>query len=525
VTVRMAVLDFLRRAGATTVFGNPGSTELRFLRDWPDDFRYVLGLQESVVIGMAAGYAIGTGRAAVAGVHSAGGLGHGLGAVVNAYRDRVPLVIFAGQQTREMLIARPFLGADEPASFPRPYVKWSGQPERAEDVPVAFAEAYRVAMTPPRGPVFLSVPEDDWDRPAALVPHRDVHAGFGPEPGAIREVADALNGARSPVLIAGAAVDDDGAQELLVELAERAWAPVWSEPLPARSSFPERHRLFRGYLPPVRDRIASLLAGHDVVVAIGAQLFKYHVDSPGPFLPDGTRGYHLDCDASAAAWTPAGTSVLTTVRTGTAALLDLVEKRTRPDPPPRTPLPAVPVRDPIAPGLVFDTLRSLVPPDAVVVEEAPSHRDEFHERFPILRPGGFLTTGNGVLGWGLPLAVGRALAGPGERVVCVVGDGASMYAIQALWTAARHRVPVTFVVLNNGGYGAVRGLGRRLGVPEPVGCDLDGIDFVTVAAGLGCPGEQVPSAAALAPALTRGLRGSGPYVVEVAVAPETNPLY
>src|SRR3954454_21730386 len=173
-TVREAFFDVCRQAGMTTWFGNPGSTELRMLRDWPSDFRYVLGLQESSAVGTAAGYAIATGRPALASLHSAGGLGHALGAVFNAYRDRVPLVVLAGQQTRAMLPTQPFLSADEPASFPRPYVKWSRQPESAAAVPAALAEAVLVAGTPPRGPVFLSVPEDDWDEPASPVRLREV---------------------------------------------------------------------------------------------------------------------------------------------------------------------------------------------------------------------------------------------------------------------------------------------------------------------------------------------------------------
>jgi benzoylformate decarboxylase len=489
-TVRDAVFDFLRGCGVDKVFGNPGSTELRMLREWPAGLTYVLGLQESVAVATAAGYAIGTGRAAVVNLHSAGGVGHALGAVFNAYRDRVPLLIIAGQQTREMLPTRPFLAADEPATFPRPYVKWSAQPDRPQDVPVAVAEAYRMAMAPPRGPVFVSVPEDDWDHPAEPVAVRDVRGGYRADPDDLREVAGALNGARRPALVIGAGVDEDDAQEFAVELAERVSAWVWLTPLSARSGFPEDHRLFRGFLPPVRDQIARRLDGHDVVVALGGPIFKYHVHTPGPFLPAGTRLFHLDCDPLQAAWAPV----------------------VRPE-------------DPIGAALVIETLRTLLPADAVVVEEAPSHRDEFHARLPITRPGGFLTTGSGALGWGMPLAVGRALAGSGGRVVCVIGDGSSMYSIQALWTAARYRAAVTFVVLDNGGYTAVRQLGRRLGTPDPVGTELAGIDFVTVAAGLGCPGARVSTAAGLAPALADALAVDGPFLLVVPVVAESSAAY
>ncbi|HEY0530235.1 MAG TPA: benzoylformate decarboxylase [Actinoplanes sp.] len=524
-TVRDAVFDFLRRCGVDRVFGNPGSTELRMLRDWPADLTYVLGLQESVAVATAAGYALGTGRAGVVSLHSAGGVGHALGAVFNASRDRVPLLIIAGQQTRAMLPTRPFLAADEPATFPRPYVKWSAQPDRPQDVPTAVAEAYRMAMMPPRGPVFVSVPEDDWDHPAEPVAVRDVRGGYRAEPAALREVADALNGARRPALVIGAGVDEDNAQELAVELAERASAAVWLTPLSARSGFPEDHPLFRGFLPPVRDQIVRTLDGHDVVISLGGSPFKYHVHTPGPFLPAGTRMFHLDCDPLQAAWAPVGTSVLTTVRAGLAGLLELVEKHERADLPPRAVPPPAPRGDPMEAALVLETLRSVLPSDAVVVEEAPSHRDEFHARLPITRPGGFLTTGSGALGWGMPLAVGRALAGTGERVVCVIGDGSSMYSVQALWTAARYRAGVTFVVLDNHGYTAVRQLGRRLGTPDPVGTELAGIDFATVAAGLGCPAVTVSAASGLATALADALAADGPFLVVVPVVADGTAAY
>ncbi|MCO6009600.1 benzoylformate decarboxylase [Actinoallomurus purpureus] len=524
-TVRDAVFDLLRRTGLTTMFGNPGSTELRMFQDWPEDFTYVLGLQESVAMAVAAGHAMGTGRAALVSLHSAGGVGHSLGAVFNAYRDRVPLLIVAGQQSRAMLPTRPFLSADEPALFPRPYVKWSRQPERAEDVPAAFAEAYHVAMAPPRGPVFISVPEDDWDRPAQWVEHREVHTGFVGDPRALLELADALNAARNPAIIVGAGVDDDGASPAVAEMAERTGAEVWISPLSSRSGFPEDHGLFRGFLPPVRDQLAHALEPYDVIVSIGAPVFTYHVHTEGPYLPDGARLFHLDCDSAQTAWAPVGTSVLTTIRAGVTALLELLDKADRPAPPPRPRLAAPPVTDPIEAALVVETLRGLMPDDAVLVEEVPSHRDVLHARLPITRPGGFLTTGSGALGWGLPVAVGRALAGTGERVVCVVGDGSSMYSIQALWTAARHRAPVTFIVLNNQAYAAVKALARRIDIPDVPGTDLHGIDFVSVAAGLGCPGRRVDKAADLGEALSHALGHDGPFLVEVSVAASTSSAY
>lgn len=524
-TVREAFFDFCRSVGMTTVFGNPGSTELRMFRDFPDDFRYVLALQETVAVAAAAGHSLGTGGATLVSLHSAGGVGHSLGAVFNAYRDRVPVVIIAGQQSRAMLPTRPFLGADEPAQFPRPYVKWSRQPERAEDVPAALAEAYRVAMTHPRGPVFLSVPEDDWDRPAEPVPHREVRTDFTASPAALREVAAALDGAAAPVIVVGAGVEDEGALPGVVELAERTGAPVWISPLSGRSGFPEDHALFRGFLPPVRQQLSARLEGHDVILVLGAPVFTYHVHSEGPVIPEGARLFHFDCDPATTAWAPVGTSVLTTIDAGVSGLLELVAKADRPHPEPRERLAKAQATDPIDPALVVETLRERMPEDGVIVEECPSHRDLFHARMPITRSGGFLTTGSGALGWGLPVAVGRAVAGSGERIVCVIGDGSTMYSVQSLWTAAQHRVPMTVLVLNNHGYGAVKALGRRIELETVPGTDIHGIDFVALARSLGCDGRTVTRAADLDAAMAEGLAHEGPFVIDVRVAADDSAAY
>ena len=522
-SVRKAFFDVCRQAGMTTWFGNPGSTELRMLRDWPEDFRYVLAVQEASAVGTAAGYAIATGRAQLVSLHSAGGVGHALGAVFNAYRDRVPLVVVAGQQTRAMLPTRPFLSADEPATFPRPYVKWSHQPETAAAVPGALAEAYRIAMLPPRGPVFLSIPEDDWDAIADPVQQRELHAGFGADPAALREVADALDAARAPAIVAGPGVDEDDAWAETVALAEATRAAVWAAPMPSRAGFPEDHPLFQGYLPPVRSGIAGLLAGHDVVVVLGAPVFTYHVHTEGPFLNESSRLFHLDCDPAAAARAAVGTSVLTTVRAGVAELARLVKPSGRDDPPPFLRPAAPEPADPLGAPAVLGALQRALPPEVVLVEEAPSHKDALHELIPVRRPRGYVSTGSGALGWGLPVAVGRALAG--DRVVCVVGDGSTLYCVQSLWTAAQHRVPLTVVVLNNRKYEAVAALGRRIGVPSVPGTDLAALDFTALARGFGCASGRVTRAADLAGALAQALTHEGPYLLDIAVETTSAPLY
>src|ERR1700755_785089 len=164
-TVKQATFDLLRAFGIRKVFGNPGSTELPFLSDWPADIDYVLGLQEASVVGMADGYAQAVRNAGFVSLHSAAGVGHALGNIFTAYRNQTPLVIIAGQQARSILPLPPFLFSDRASEFPRPYVKFSVEPARPEDVPAAIARAYYVAMQPPCGPTFVSIPIHDWARP------------------------------------------------------------------------------------------------------------------------------------------------------------------------------------------------------------------------------------------------------------------------------------------------------------------------------------------------------------------------
>src|SRR5499425_3027160 len=220
-TVRAVVLDLLRAFGITTIFGNPGSTELPLFRDFPKDFRYVLGLQESVVVGMADGYAQATRSAAFVNLHSAAGVGHAMGNIFTAYRNRTPLVITAGQQARAILPYDPYLSSVQATELPKPYVKWSCEPARAEDVPQAIARAYYLAMQPPRGPVLVSVPADDWAKPCERVEARTVSNEIRPEPRVLSAIGDALDAAKRPAFVVGAAVDRDGAWDEVVGLAER----------------------------------------------------------------------------------------------------------------------------------------------------------------------------------------------------------------------------------------------------------------------------------------------------------------
>jgi benzoylformate decarboxylase len=524
-TVRETTYALLRAFGMTTLFGNPGSTELRLFKDAPDDVRYVLALQESSAVAMADGYAQATGNAAFVNLHSAVGVGHALGSIFTAMRNATPLVITAGQQTRAMLPTQPFLFSEQATELPKPYVKWSAEPARAADVPAAIARAYQTAMQRPCGPTFVSIPEDDWDAEAEPVEGRCVAGGFVGDDAALRSVADALRASSRPALVVGPGVDRDGAWDVTVELAERCGALVWVSPLSSRCSFPEDHPAFAGFLTPQRAALARQLAGHDVVLVLGAPVFTYHVHADGPYLADGTTLFQLVDDPQAAAMAPVGTAVLTTLRAGVSALLGHLGPERRPAATGRAPREAPAASDPISAAFLMHTVATLMPPGAVIVEEAPSHRNAMHDHLPIRTSGGFYCTASGGLGFALPAAVGVALGDPARQVICLLGDGSSLYSIQALWTAAQHELPITFVILNNRGYAALKALGQEIDVDKPPGVDLPGVGFAELATGFGCAARTVTQAGELEAALRWALASSRVALVDVSMGASVARLY
>ena len=516
VTVREATLGLLRAFGMTTIFGNPGSTELPMFRGFPEDFRYVLGLQESLVVGMADGYAQAKRNAAFVNLHSAVGVGHAMGNIFTAYKNQTPLVITAGQQARSILPFEPFLFSAQSTELPKPYVKWSCEPARAEDVPAALARAYYIAMQPPRGPAFVSVPVDDWDRMCTPIESRQVSTAVRGDPAMLEEVARQLGGAERPALVVGASVARDDAWDEVIALAERHQARVWVSPMSARNSFPEDHRLFAGFLVADREKIVSQLAGHDLILALGAPVFTYHVEGFGPHAPPGARLIQLIDDPSIASWTPVGMSVLTSLKLGVRDLLDGPPPRARVAPerlvrPPRV------SGSPLTDKYLLQQMAAIRPRDSIVVEEAPSTRGPMHDYLPMLERDTFYTCASGGLGHGLPAAIGVALGCPGRKVIALLGDGSSLYAIQGLWTAAQLRLPITFVIVNNRRYEALLQFGKHLGLDRSVGTSLRGVDFCALAQGQGCNALRVDRAESLDEALRNAFSAPEPTLVEAIV--------
>jgi len=516
-TVRDAVMTLLRDLGMTTLFGNPGSTELPLFRDMPQDFQYILGLQESVVVGMADGFAQMSGNAAFVNLHSSAGTGHALGNIFTAYRNQTPLVITAGQQARSIFPYDPFLYAERATEFPQPFVKWTCEPARAEDVPLAILRAYHMAMQAPRGPVFVSVPIDDWDRPCAPITPSQVSSATMADPALIAVAADALNKARSPVIVAGAGVGRENARAALQQLAEIHKALVWVAPMAARAVFPEDHGLFAGFLPASREAVVNALQGHDMVLVLGAPVFTYHVEGFGPYLPEGASLVQIVDDPHAAARTPVGQAIVGNVAEAIAALSAAAKPAPRSTPPVTAPSYNDAVSGTgITEVRLMQRLTELRPKGLIVSEEAPSTRGPLHDFFPIRLDDEFMATASGGLGFALPAAVGAALAEPSKTVFCLLGDGSAMYSIQGIWTAADLKLDVRFLIVNNGGYAALEQFGALFDM-EVVGSKLPGIDFVKLAEGMGVPGARVSYVDDLDDAIASLFAGSGPRLLEVIV--------
>lgn len=536
-TVRDATYQLLRELGITTVFGNPGSTEETFLQDFPDDFDFVLGLHEETVISAADGYAQAMRRPVLVNVHTAAGISNGMGGLLTAAANHTPLIVTASQQTREMLLLEPWLTNPAPEALTRPWTKWAYQPVRPQDVPAAFMRAIATALQPPAGPVFLSLPLDDWDAevaaPAAI---RQVTTRVAPDPTLIAEFAHALSHAQNPVLVYGADIARGDGWAQAVALAERVAAPVYAAPASERAPFPEDHPLYAGGLPFAQGPLSTALSGHDVIVVVGAPVFRYYPWVPGDYIPAGSRLLHITSDPDESSRAPVGDSLisdpvlaleslaaLVTLRETTASIT-CREHRMAPHRCAEPPVEGnVDDTTPLTPRALFSIVRAHVPADTVLVEESPSNLADLHAEWPITAPDSFFTFASGALGFGLPASVGIALAerdsGRNRPVLAVMGDGSIQYTIQALYTAAQHSLPLVILVLANAEYAILKSFGAQEKSPDVPGLDLPGLHTARLAEGYGVAGVVARSAAEVRRALDDAADRTGPTLIEVPVDP------
>lgn len=536
----LALVDILRDEGVDRIFGNPGTTELPFLAALSETEgapEYVLGVHEGAVVAMADGYARATGRPAFVSLHAAGGLANGILGLLNARRSRTPLVVTAGQQDRRHLQQDPMLSGDLVA-LAGPAVKAAYDIQHVHDLPLALRRAFALAVRPPAGPVFLSLPTDVLAEDTQVeVPARTPTPPPGPAPG-IEHAAVLLAGAARPAIVAGDGVGREGALGALVRTAEACGAPVHHQPMADCLDFPTTHPLYAGTLPPRHDAIRAALAPYDVLLIAGAHAFTPHQYTPGPALPPGLAVVQLDSDPDEIGRNfPAEAGLVGALAPSLDRLADLLRERVpghtaksrtlragerhgtardRAESAARAAYSAAP----LDPWAAAHAVAHGLPPGTAVVEEAITVGLLLRRLVRLERPGSYTHTVGGGLGWGIGAAVGRALAEPGRPVVAVLGDGCALFGLQGLWSAARQSAPVLFVVMSNGAYRTVQdtyeGMGGRGRCP---GTDLGPLDFTRAAGFFGVDAVRARSARHLRELVSGAAESTGPLLVDVPLRP------
>ncbi|MCC7273151.1 MAG: thiamine pyrophosphate-binding protein [Alphaproteobacteria bacterium] len=554
-TGKRAFLELLKQEGVDLIFGNPGTTELPLMDALAvdGDIRYVLGLQEAVVMAMADGYAQASGRLAVVNLHVAPGLGNAMGMLYDAQKSGAPILVTAGQHEQSFNVTEPILWADLP-TMARPLVKSSTEVHRLEDLPRIVHRAVKTALAPPTGPVFLSLPGDILNAEADVdlaAPTRVARRIRGDRE-AVEAAAALLARAERPALIAGDAVTQGRAHAEVAALADLLGAPVYLEGVASTASFPVSHPLYRGVTGRLSPGIRKELEQYDVLFSIGGDLFTLSLPSDVEPIPDGLKVIHLDVDAwelgknypaeiailgdpgaTLPELTQAVRGLLTDAgraradRRGTAMRATIAGERAALAGKAR----AQAGKTPIQALALLEAIGSTLPRDAVVIEEALSSATGIRQLIRSDDPQSFFGLRGGGIGWGLPAAIGVKLALPDRPVVALVGDGSAMYTCQALWTAARYRLAVVFVILNNSSYrilkqrvNALRGHAAQTG--RYVGMDLDdpAVDFLGLARSLGLPAERATTVADATDLLAKGIASGGPMLIDVTLDRTFSPV-
>jgi len=543
---RTAFLKLLQDEGVTHVFGNPGTTELALMEAMSDaaSIKYVLGLQESVVLSMADGFARASGQLTACNLHCTPGLGHAMGALYNARFSGSPIIVTAGQYELGYGLLEPMLY--EPlVPIAQPLVKWAYEIQRVKDLPRVVRRAAKVALTPPFGPVFLSLPGSILDDEADLsLGHRTrVLAHGSPTDHDLDDVVRAVVQSRSPVIIAGRELAEQDAFEEAQTLAEMLGAPVYHEPIPYNTRYPVCHRAFMGDLTRNQKKVHETLGQHDLLIVLGADLLRMSAYNETDPMPNDLLVIHI----SEREWElgkndPTDFAIRGSVKTILNSLLPRVdvgltiEQRT--DAQERLELmskrnwtacrsqflssSSLSTNVPIAPGFLAQAIAESVEKNAIAVEEAPTLAPLLSSVLEVNEPRNFLGLASGGLGFGMGGAVGAALARPGTPIVAIIGDGSAMYAIQALWTAAHLDLPITYVIANNRSYRiikerlvAMRGTDRFLGMDftKPQ------LDFVSMATGMGVTARTVDDPSSLREALKSAIASGKPSLIDVVIDP------
>ena len=485
-SVAEIMVQIIRDEGVTHVFGNPGSTELAFMEALDGSgIDYVLALQEVTAVAMADGYAQASGRTAFVNLHTLAGLGHAIGAISGARLTRAPMVVTAGNQDTRHMAREPWLAGDL-AGVAGPVTKWAREAGRASDVPLLLRRAFRDAAAPPRGPVFLSVPMDIAEERTDEGSGRRSNVAFGGVPAnaeALAERLSTLPPGRLALLLGDEVWQTPRAAEATRRLAEVLEAAVFGGPLCSGCVFPTDHPAWRGELPPETDRVRARLENFDLVLGVGGRLLHAYAWRNGPFVPDHVTFAHLSAEAGAPGRTePVSFGIVGDIADTLVFLADRVAgARTIAAVQPLKREGCLLLRDGAGPAgdeatIAVQSILAALPANTPVVNEACCTFAPIRDRMA-MTPGNYFFTGAGYLGWGMPAAVGVSLARDRSPVVCLVGDGAAMYAPQALWSARREGAPVVFVVVDNGEYGLLKAQARQQGLPKAAGGHFLAMDF------------------------------------------------
>lgn len=543
------LVEVLRSEGVSYVFGNPGTTELPLVDalTGAPDIAYVLGLHEAAVVAMAEGYARASGRPGFVNLHTAGGLGHAMGSIINAQVARTPLVVTAGQQDTRHGFTDPILSGDL-VGIARPAVKWAHEVLHPEQIPVMVRRAFHDSAAAPAGPVFLSLPIDVMERTTSVGAGTVSRIDRTPVAGSLDALGDAL-AAVPPgrlALVVGDEVFTSDAGAEAAALAEALAAPVFAASWPRHIPFPTAHPLWAGTLPTLATDLRAYFERFDAVFALGGHSAIAYLYSEGAALPPSCRLFQLSASVGDLGRTYATSlSCVGDIRASLAALLPTLARKLAPR---REAIAArlhaaarerdarraslakrvqaesaAPVTTPLV--AAAEVVRGSGP-DVAIVDEAAATFAHVRACLDAASPRQYNFMRSAILGWGLPAAVGTSLGLGREPVVAIVGDGAALYAPQALWTAAHERLPVTFVVMNNRGYGILKTYMRAQAhylnakADRFVGLDLTdpAIDFVVMASSLGLPGRRVERAADIAGAVEAGIAFGLPNLIEITIA-------
>ena len=549
-TGKEALVRMLIAEGVEYIFGNPGTSEtpmMDALQDFPQ-IRYIQALQEGTAVGMADGYARATGRPAFANIHIAGGLANGISALYNAHRGGTPVVLTAGNSDTRMLLSEPTLSGDL-VEMTRQYTKWSHEIHHPADVPGAVRRAFKEARTPPTGPVFLSFPWDTMDEQADV----DVIGGgpgyfrTRPDRDALARASQLLAQAENPVIVIGDRIAQSGGVAEMTRVAEMLGARVFAASF-SEVNFPTSHPLWSGLLNTSSPVTRRLLAGADVVLAVGANIFSSFLYVDVPLLDPQSKLVHLDSAPREVEKNyPTEVGILADPATGLAELAEsleqdltapakeaaatrmaeLAEGRRRAQDEYRQRLRQRWDNSPIAVERMMHELAAAVPPGTIVADEAITSRPALMQEFDFDQPGSLYGIQGGALGWAMPGALGLKLAQPDRPVLAVVGDGASMYTVQALWTAATFNIPVVYAICNNRAYRILKVnmdiyLKRMLNddgrISEYTGMDFaNPLDLAAMAQALGVASEKITDPAQIAPAARRMFDRGQPGLLDISI--------